>query len=135
MPKKRHKSPAARGNETILLVEDEPLTLALTARVLENLGYTVLSASTPEEAIRLANSNIGKIPLLCTDVVMPEMSGLDLVKTLRLSFPELKCLFMSGYAASVISHHEVLDEGMRFIQKPFLITDLSAKVRETLDSK
>ena len=133
--KKDPESPAARGHETILLVEDEPLTLALTTRVLESLGYTVLGASTPEEAISLAEANTGKIPMLCTDVVMPGMNGLDLVKTLKVSLPNLKCLYMSGYAANVISRHGVLDEGVRFIQKPFLIIDLATKVRETLDSE
>ena len=133
--KREPGKPAARGHETILLVEDEPLTLALTTRVLESLGYTVLAASTPGEAIRLAHENTGEIPLLCTDVVMPEMSGLDLVKTLNPSYPNLKCLYMSGYAANVISRHGVLDEGVRFIQKPFLIADLAAKVREALDSE
>ena len=128
-------APAARGHETILLVEDEPLTLALTTRVLENLGYTVLSASTPEEAIRLADANPGEVPLLCTDVVMPGMSGLDLVQALKPSHPNLKCLYMSGYAANVISRHGVLDEGVRFIQKPFLIADLAAKVRKALDDE
>jgi two-component system cell cycle sensor histidine kinase/response regulator CckA len=128
-------APTARGHETILLVEDEPLTLALTTRVLENLGYTVLGASTPGEAIRLADANPGEVPLLCTDVVMPEMSGLDLVKALKTSHPNLKCLYMSGYAANVISRHGVLDEGVRFIQKPFLIADLATKVREALDGE
>ncbi len=135
MPEIGPEAPAVGGNETILLVEDEPLTLALTERVLENLGYTVLGASTPKEAIRLAKANTDDISLLCTDVVMPGMSGLDLVKTLKASLPELRCLFMSGYAANVISHHGVLDEGVRFIQKPFLISDFAAKVREALDNK
>ena len=134
IPQKDPSSPAARGHETILLVEDEPLTLALTTRVLESLGYTVLGASTPGEATRLADANTGGIPLLCTDVVMPEMSGLDLFKMLKPSHPNLKCLYMSGYAANVISRQGVLDEGVRFIQKPFLVTDLAAKVREALDS-
>ena len=73
----------ARGHETILLVEDEPLILNLTTRMLEGQGYTVLAAATPKEALRLAEAHPGEIPLLCTDVVMPEMSGLDLVKILN----------------------------------------------------
>jgi len=135
LQQKEPGAPAVRGHETILLVEDEPLTLALTTRVLESLGYTVLAASTPEEAIRLAGENTGDVPLLCTDVVMPGMSGLDLVKALKPSHPDLKCLYMSGYAADVISRHGVLDEGVLFIQKPFLIADLATKVREALDSE
>ncbi len=127
--------PAARGQETILLVEDEQLNLALTACVLKGLGYTVLAAATPSEAIRLAKGHTGEIPLLCTDVVLPEMSGLGLFKTLKSSYPDIKCLYISGYSANVISHHGVLDEGVHFIQKPFIIGDLAAKLRETLESE
>ena len=64
---------------------------------------------------------------------MPEMSGLDLVKILGSSYPDIKCLYMSGYTANVITHHGVLDEGVHFIQKPFMIGDLAGKVREALD--
>jgi len=135
IPHKDPAAPAARGHETILLVEDEPLILALTTRVLEGLGYTVLAASTPGEAIGLAEGNSSGIPLICTDVVMPEMSGLDLVRTIKSSHPKLKSLFMSGYAANVITQNGVLDEGVKFIQKPFMIGDLAAKVRETLDGE
>lgn len=134
-PRRDQAAPAARGHETILLVEDEQLTLALTTRILEELGYTVLAASTPAEAIRLVKESTSGISLICTDVVMPGMSGLDLVRTLKSSNPNLKCLYMSGYAASVIARHGVLDEGVQFIQKPFMIDDLAARVREALDSE
>jgi PAS domain S-box-containing protein len=133
IPQKDPAAPVARGHETILLVEDEPLILNLTTRMLKGLGYTVLAASTPGEAIRLAEAHSSEIPLLCTDVVMPEISGLDLVKILESSCPNIKCLYMSGYTANVITHHGVLDEGVQFIQKPFMIGDLAAKVRQTLD--
>ena len=134
--KKQPRDPAAsvpRGHETILLVEDEPLILNLTTRMLQGLGYKVLAAATPNEAIRLAEAHSNEIPLLCTDVVMPEMSGLDLVKILGSSYPNIKCLYMSGYTANVITHHGVLDEGVHFIQKPFMIGGLAGKVREALD--
>jgi two-component system cell cycle sensor histidine kinase/response regulator CckA len=133
IPQKNAGVSVPRGNETILLVEDEPLILNLTTRMLKGLGYTVLAASTPSEAIRLAESHSSEIPLICTDVVMPEMSGLDLAKILGSSYPSIKCLYMSGYTANVITHHGVLDEGVQFIQKPFMIGDLAAKVRQTLD--
>jgi len=120
------------GHETILLVEDEPSILALTSTLLERQGYTVLAASTPGEAIRLAKQHPGEIDLLMTDVVMPEMNGRMLAKNLLALYPHLKRLFMSGYTADVIAHHGVLDEGVQFIQKPFTMENLAAKVREAL---
>ncbi|MHC1729309.1 MAG: PAS domain S-box protein [Syntrophobacteraceae bacterium] len=124
--------PAGRGHETILLVEDEPAILGMTRVMLERQGYTVLSASTPGEAIRLAVEYPGEIHLLMTDVVMPEMNGRDLAKNLLSYYPNLKRLFMSGYTADVIAHHGVLDAGVNFIQKPFSMKNLAAKLREAL---
>ena len=126
-------TPAARGHETILLVEDEPAILEMATTMLERQGYTVRAAGTPGEAIRLAREHTGEIDLLVTDVVMPEMNGRDLAKNLLSLYPHLKRLFMSGYTANVIAHHGVLDEGVYFIQKPFSISELTAKVREALD--
>ncbi|WP_167496555.1 transporter substrate-binding domain-containing protein [Desulfopila sp. IMCC35006] len=120
------------GHETILLVEDEPLILEVARAMLYPLGYTVLSAATPGEAIRLAREHAGEIDLLMTDVVMPEMNGRDLARNLLSLYPDIKRLFMSGYTADVIAHHGVLDEGVYFIQKPFSMHDLAAKVREVL---
>jgi two-component system cell cycle sensor histidine kinase/response regulator CckA len=125
--------PAARGHETILLVEDEPMILDITAKMLERQGYTVQAAATPGEAIRLAREHVGEIHLLMTDVVMPEMNGRDLAKNLLSLYPNLKRLFMSGYTADVIAHHGVLDEGVQFIQKPFSVQTLAVKVRGVLD--
>jgi two-component system cell cycle sensor histidine kinase/response regulator CckA len=125
--------PVARGHETILVVEDEPAILDMTKRMLARLGYTVLTASTPGEAIRVASAYAGVIHLLMTDVVMPEMNGRDLAKNLLTSFPSLKRLFMSGYTADVIAHQGVLDEGVHFIQKPFSKKDLAARVSEALE--
>ena len=126
------QEPAMRGQETVLVVEDEPALLKLSKLMLENQGYRVLAASTPGEAIRLAGEYTGEIHLLMTDVVMPEMNGRDLAKTLLSLNPYLKCLFASGYTANVIAHHGVLDEVCHFIQKPFSRKDLAAKVREAL---
>ena len=125
----------SRGHETILLVEDDPSILEMTTRMLKKQGYTVLSANSPGEAIHLARERTGEIHLLMTDVVMPEMNGRDLAKNLLSLFPHLKRLFMSGYTANVIAHHGVLDEGVYFIQKPFSIKELAAKVREALDQE
>ena len=124
-----------RGHETILLVEDEPALLELTTKLLKRQSYTVLAASTPGEAIRLAREHRGEINLLMTDVIMPEMNGRDLANNLLALYPHMKRLFMSGYTANVIAHHGVLDEGVHFIQKPFSRKDLADKVREALDQE
>ncbi len=127
--------PAKRGYETILLVEDETAILMMVTRMLELLGYTVLAASTPGEAIRLTEAHPGEIRLLLTDVVMPEMNGRDLANNLLSLDPNLKRLFMSGYPAHMIVPHGVLDEGVWFLHKPFTMQDLAAKVRVALDSE
>ena len=124
---------AATGNETILLVEDEKAILTMTSMMLERLGYTVLTASTPDQAISISQSYSSRIDLLMTDVVMPEMSGRNLAEKLLQLNPNLKCLYMSGYTANVIAHHGVLDKGVHFIHKPFSKQDLAAKLREVLD--
>jgi CheY-like chemotaxis protein len=124
--------PVGTGLETILLVEDEPMILKMTVVMLQRLGYTILPAATPGEALQLAGRHADAIDLLMTDVVMPEMNGRDLAKSLQSLYPELKCLFMSGYTANVIAHHGVLDEGVNFLQKPFSQKDLAAKIRQTL---
>jgi CheY-like chemotaxis protein len=122
-----------RGHETILVVEDETAILSVTRTMLERQGYTVLAANSPAEAVRLAREHEGQIHLLVTDIVMPEMNGRELAKYLTTIYPQLRHLFMSGYTASVIAHHGVLDSGVPFIQKPFSMKELTAKVRETLD--
>jgi PAS domain S-box-containing protein len=123
---------AERGDETILLVEDEPALLKMATMMLERLGYAVVGARTPGEAVRLAEAHAGGIHLLVTDVVMPDMNGRDLAEHLLSVHPNLKCLFMSGYTADVIAHQGVLAAGVQFIQKPFSLTDLAAKVRQAL---
>jgi PAS domain S-box-containing protein len=125
------KRPA--GTETILLVEDDKAILDLGKIILENLGYTVLAARTPVDAISLAEEHPGDIRLLITDVVMPEMHGRELAEKLSAIRPDLKCLYMSGYTADVIAHRGILDEGLNFIQKPFGSDDLAVRVRQVLD--
>lgn len=119
--------------ETVLLVEDEKAVLDLVRALLEELGYIVLTAGTPGDALRLAEAYAGEIHLLLTDVVMPEMNGRDLAERVREIKPGLKCLFMSGYAADVITRLGVLDADVRFVQKPFFMRDLAVKVREALE--
>lgn len=122
------------GNETILLVEDEEEVLKMTTAMLERLGYQVVVAGSPDEAVELACSGSGEIHLLMTDVIMPKMNGRQLAEQLHSSYPRLKVLFMSGYTANFIAHHGVLEEGVSFIQKPFLKRDLANKLREVLDA-
>jgi PAS domain S-box-containing protein len=123
----------ARNQETILLVEDEPAILKMASIMLEKLGYIVLAANTPGKALELARA-VSPIHLLITDVVMPEMNGKDLAEQLILLHPDMRVLFMSGYTANVIAHHGVLDEGVRFIPKPFSRWDISLKVREAMET-
>lgn len=125
--------PRGKG-EAILVVEDEPGILQMAVGILERLGYTVVSAPSPGEAVSLFEEYGGKIDLLLTDVVMPEMNGRELAQRLLAQKPDMKCLFMSGYTANVIVHHGVLEKGVHFTQKPFSVRDLARKVRKILDS-
>lgn len=123
-----------RGHgETVLLVEDDPAILLLAETMLTGLGYKVLEASAPNLALQLAKEHLGTINLLLTDVVMPEMNGRDLAQQVQALDPEIKVLFMSGYTADTVAHHGVLDEGIRFLQKPFSIRDIAHKIRQSLD--
>jgi CheY-like chemotaxis protein len=135
--------PAAEGmvpmhkgcGELVLLVEDEAAILKVGKAMLEMLGYAVVTAGTPAEALRQADAHAEKIRLLITDVIMPEMNGLDLARKIHETNPGLKCLFTSGYTADVIAHHGVLDEGVQFIQKPFSLKALASKVHQALTER
>jgi len=127
--------PVKHGHETILLVEDEPVILHMIQTILERVGYRVLTAGAPSDAVRLAENPAEKIHLLMTDLVMPEMNGMDLATRLLSFAPELKCLFMSGYTANVITRHGMPNVGVNFLQKPFSGKALTDKVRELLDSR
>jgi two-component system cell cycle sensor histidine kinase/response regulator CckA len=118
--------------ETVLVVEDEVAILKLIAKILTKLGYVILTSKSAIQAIDLAKGHPGAIDLLITDVIMPEMNGRDLANQLVALRPTLKCLFMSGYTASVIARQGVLDEGVHFMQKPFTSRSLAAKVQEVL---
>jgi PAS domain S-box-containing protein len=123
-----------RGSETILAVEDEEEVRKLTVQVLRGQGYTVLEASTGEEALKVAKETGGDgIGLLLTDVVMPGISGPELARSLEPLLPKIKVLYMSGYTDNAIVHHGVLDEEVNYIQKPFTLSSLARKVREILD--
>lgn len=123
------------GSETILLTEDEDIVRELVMKVFRSAGYTVLTARDGEEALRVDERYKGTIHLLVTDVIMPRMSGRELVERILPSRPQMKVLYMSGYTENAIVHHGVLDEGVEFIQKPFKTNDLVRKVRGVLGPK
>ena len=127
-----HESLGPRGSETVLVAEDEEAILRLAERILASHGYTVLAASTPQEALRRAEEYEGPIHLLLTDVVMPAMNGKALFERLHGARPELRVLYMSGYTANVIAHRGIVDDGAAFLQKPFTISGLLSAVRRTL---
>ena len=121
------------SGETVLLVEDDLSILKLTKKILHGLGYTVLTAGTPGHAMDLVKEYTGRIHLLLTDVIMPEMNGCTLAERLQPLCPDLKYVFMSGYTTNVIARHGILDKGICFIQKPFSRRGLAKIVRKALD--
>ncbi len=129
-----HPAVPPRGTETILMVEDDDGVLGLGCRVLELLGYTVLCASSGRQALDLARDHKGKIDLVLTDVVMPEMSGREVERLLAEAGHAARVLFMSGYTDDAILKHGVLEIGVAFLQKPFTPDALGRKVREVLDA-
>lgn len=122
------------GTETLLLVEDDETLLRLGLRTLEQLGYTVLSTQSPNQAIEMAQDYRGVIDLLVTDVVMPEMDGRRLQQRLTHARPGLKCLFTSGYTADVLAHRGVLDDGVSFLAKPYSAKALADKIRQVISA-
>ena len=121
--------------QTVLVVEDEVAILDLIKRSLDKFGYKVLAAETSSEALNLESDCNEEIALLITDVIMPEINGWDLANRLRSNRPNMKCLYMSGYTADVIANQGALEENVNFIQKPFSIKNLIAKVHEALNAK
>ncbi len=130
---KRKKSSGLSGSETILLAEDHEEARAVAAAVLERHGYQVIAARDGHEALRIAAGHSGQIHLLLTDVVMPGMNGRELHGEIIKKYKDIKVIYMSGYTDNVIAHRGVLDEGIHFVQKPFTVQALTAKIREILD--
>jgi PAS domain S-box-containing protein len=123
---------AGRAAGTILLVEDEAEVLGLAREILESEGFTVLVARDPDEALLLAGAHAAPLDLVLSDVVMPTMSGPDLVGRLRAARPDLRAVYMSGYAENALLQQRVLEAGHAFVQKPFTRQSLTRKIRETL---
>jgi PAS domain S-box-containing protein len=124
---------SARGTETILLVEDEDAVRALTRRILERQGYTLLEAADGREALRIADAHAGPIDLLLTDVVMPNLGGRDLAEAVRARRPETRVLYMSGFTDDAVVRHGVSVAADALLQKPFTPIALTRKVRSILD--
>ncbi len=122
-----------RGTETLLVVEDDSAVLRVVARILEWLGYALLLAEAPKDALELVQERGETIDLLITDVVMPGMNGRELSEAVFALRPEMKCLFVSGYTQDVIAHEGILEEGMHFLEKPFTAEGLATAVRRALD--
>jgi len=121
------------GNETILVVEDEDIVRDMVVEFLSSLGYNVLSAENGGMALMITEQHKGKIHLMLTDVVMPNMNGHQLADGLQRDHPEIKVLYTSGYTENVIAHHGVLDTGVNFIGKPYRLQSLAQKLRGLLD--
>jgi len=128
------KLPIHGGPETILLVEDDAPLRELIREMLEELGYAVLDSGRPSDAIRMAQQHEGSIALLVTDVLMPEVNGPALAKTLRALRPAMRVLFTSGYTDNSIVGQCELEAGCRLLEKPFTRNGLAKRVRELLDS-
>ncbi|MBS1795085.1 MAG: PAS domain S-box protein [Acidobacteria bacterium] len=127
------KANLQRGSETILLVEDEETVRRLSREVLELCGYKVIEAENGIAALNLCEVYKGKIDLLMTDVVMPQMGGRELAETMSQIYPQIRVLFTSGYTDDAIFRHGIIDIGTNFIQKPFTFDALARKVRELFD--
>ncbi len=132
---RRHVLTYHRGTETILLVDDEDSLRIVVVDLLRQLGYQVLTASSGKEALSVAEKHSSKIDLLVTDVIMDELPGPELAEILLTSRPDMKVIFISGYAEGSLAPDGVLKPGTILVQKPFTIKILSAKVREVLDKR
>jgi CheY-like chemotaxis protein len=121
------------GDETILLVEDEDAVRALTRHALQSFGYTVLEASGGADAIEICEHSALTIDLVVSDVVVPTISGRELIERLRQIRPDIGVLYVSGYTDDEVARQGVLEAGVAFLQKPFTPKALAAKIREVLD--
>jgi signal transduction histidine kinase/CheY-like chemotaxis protein len=122
------------GTESVLLVEDDQQVRSLAAGLLERYGYRVLAAESGHAALSLLEGHTGPLDLLLTDVVMPGMNGRQLYEAVSGIYPQVRVIYMSGYTDDVIADHGILDTGVHFIEKPFSVKTLAAKIREVLDN-
>ncbi|MBI4512506.1 MAG: response regulator, partial [Gemmatimonadetes bacterium] len=132
LPTRQEPEVARGGTETVLVVEDEAAVRELAARVLRDRGYTVLEASTAEQALRTAEVYREGIHLLLVDVVLPGMGGKELFERIRTTRPAIKALYMSGYTCNAVVRQGILEPGVFLLEKPFTSNVLIRKVREVL---
>jgi CheY-like chemotaxis protein len=131
-PRAEHRAAPRGGTETVLVVEDEKAVRHVVKRVLELQGYTVFTARNGFEALRVAREREGRIDLVMTDVVLPEMSGPAIVERLLADWPHAKVLYMSGYAAEEAAKRGLLQPGTALLKKPFTLDELARAVRGVL---
>jgi CheY-like chemotaxis protein len=125
---------APSGNETVLVLEDDPLVRNVTVRTLRGAGYQVLVAGTGSEAIALVEQHAGRLDLVVTDVIMPGLSGPEVIDALRRQRPGLRALYVSGYPAEAIAQRGVLELGVEFLPKPFTAASLLERVRVLIEA-
>jgi CheY-like chemotaxis protein len=130
---RRPEPESPQGSETVLVVEDEEMVRKLTCQVLRTYGYQVIEAANGGEALLACERYHAPIPLMITDVVMPQMSGRELAARLQQLHPEMGVLYMSGYTDDAVVRHGLLDPAPFFLQKPFTPAALGRKVRDVLD--
>ena len=122
-----------RGDEVILLVEDDAEVREVLTEILKDLGYLVIHAADSEEAMKISKKFNNKIHLLLTDLILPGLNGRELSEQLAKKRKDMKVLFISGYSDDVIAKHGMIDEGLSFLQKPFTASSLGMKIREVLE--
>ena len=128
------ESALLRGNETIMVIDDETHIVNMVKQILAEQGYHIISATNPREALILSDQYAKPIDMLLTDIIMPELNGPDLVRMMRQKRPTLKVLYMSGYANNAATQIGVLKPNTAFLQKPFTSEILTHNIRKVLDA-
>jgi CheY-like chemotaxis protein len=132
---REHRKPPPSGAETVLLVEDDLLVREVTKSILADHGYTVLEAADGEDAVKKFRENQDRVDLVLCDMVMPKMNGREACREFRKTRPDIRTIFMSGYAANIIAQKDIAEEGIAFLSKPLDPHELLTKVRAALDAE
>ncbi len=129
---RKQQRPRGGDGETVLVVEDEAALREVTRRILARNGYQVITAVDGRDAVEVATAHAGRIDLIVTDVVMPQMLGKEAAERIQALYPTVRVLFMSGYTGGVLDTQGVLESGVNLIEKPFTEASLLAKLREII---